>query len=98
MHLINTPPTEWGNAEKVSDSSIKMITEFSGDSSDNEQESSVFLRGIFALANHRIYQKNLLLTFFRKLTGSAYILTDQYIHNEGNDVNSLEWGQKWIRF
>ena len=49
-HLINVPPSEWGQAEKVSDSSIKLITEFSGDSSDNEQALSLFLRGIFALA------------------------------------------------
>ena len=83
MHLINSPPVEWGTAEKVSDSSIKIITEFSGDSSDNEQQLSLFLRGIFALAKTSdLTEKTAVNVLFRKLTGSAYILTDQYMQNE----------------
>ena len=85
MHLINSPPVEWGTAEKVSDSSIKIITEFSGDSSDNEQQLSLFLRGIFALAKTSdLTEKTAVNVLFRKLTGSAYILTDQYMQNEKN--------------
>ena len=50
MHLINTPLVKWGNAERVSDSSIKSISEYSDDSSDNEQKLALFLCGVFALA------------------------------------------------
>lgn len=85
MHLINAPPTEWGGADRVSDSSIKLISEFSGDSSDNEQQLSLFLRGIFALAKTSdLSEKTSVNVLFRKLTGSAYILTDQFLQNEKN--------------
>ena len=84
-HLINVPPSEWGQQEKVSDSSIKLINEFSGDSSDNEQALSIFLRGIFALAKTSdLTEKTAVNVLFRKLTGSAYILTDQFLQNEKN--------------
>ena len=87
LHLINAPPTEWGISEKVSDSSIKLISEFSGDSSDNEQELSLFLRGIFALSKTSdLSEKTAVNVLFRKLTGSAYILTDQFLANAGPDV------------
>ena len=76
--LSSTCSSELGHAEKVSDSSIKMITEFSGDSSDNEQQLSVFLRGVFALAKTSdLSEKTTVNVIFRKLTGSAYFLTNQ---------------------
>ena len=59
MHLINAPPTKWGAADKVSDLSIKLISEFSGDSSDNEQQLSLFLWGLFAVAKTHIVRKNI---------------------------------------
>ena len=87
LHLINAPPAKWGISEKVSDSSIKLISEFSGDSSDNEQELSLFLRGIFALSKTSdLSEKTAVNVLFRKLTGSAYILTDQFLANAGPDV------------
>ena len=91
LHLINTPPTEWGASERVSDSSIKMISEFSGDSSDNEQELSLFLRGIFALSKTSdLSEKTAVNVLFRKLTGSAYILTDQFMENAGPDIKMAQ--------
>ena len=36
VHLIQPPPTEWGVEHKVSDSGLKLITDFSGDFNQNE--------------------------------------------------------------
>ena len=72
-----------------------MITEFSGDSSDNEQQLSVFLRGIFALAKTSdLSEKTTVNVIFRKLTGSAYFLTNQFINNEGPDVKMAQIGER----
>lgn len=90
LHLINPPPDTWGNADKVSDSSLKLIPEFSGDSSNNENDLTQFLRSIFALAKTSdLSQQTTLNVILRKLTGSAFILADKYVQDKKEETLSV---------
>ena len=44
LHLIHPPPETWGIELKVSDSGLKMIPDFSGDSSQNEKNDRISTR------------------------------------------------------
>ena len=84
LHLIHPPPKTWGNELKVSDSGLKMIPDFSGDSSQNESLLGIFFRAVYSLANTaNLTETATLAVIIRKLIGSAHELVDSNIKQAG---------------
>ena len=82
LHLINAPPETWGEADKISDSSLKLIPEFSGDSSSNENDLNLFLRNVFSqVKTSGLSQQTTVNVIMRKLNGSAFILADRFVQD-----------------
>ena len=83
---INEPPmTEFGVEQKVSDTGLRMITNFSGDNNESgEEDLTVFLRGVFSLIQtNKVTEKASNSVLLRKLIGSAQILIDTFIEKAG---------------
>ena len=84
LHLIHPPPGTWGTELKVSDSGLKMIPDFSGDSSQNESLLGIFFRAVYSLANTaNLTETATLAVIIRKLIGSAHELVDSNIKQAG---------------
>ena len=84
LHLIHPPPETWGIELKVSDSGLKMIPDFSGDSSQNESLLGIFFRAVYSLANTaNLTETATLAVVIRKLIGSAHELVDSNIKQAG---------------
>ena len=84
FHLINISPDQWGIEQKVSDSGLRLLSEFTGDSSSNEQNLNQFLRDIYALAKTgNLTQQAAIAVILRKLAGSAHILIDDFVVQQG---------------
>ena len=80
VHLIHPPPTEWGRESKVSDSGLKLLMDFSGDTNQNEGNLGQFLRAIYALANTATLTEQATISIIlRKLSGSAHELAEQFV-------------------
>ena len=87
-HLINQPPVNFGPEAKVSDTGMRLLTEFSGDSMHNERELTQFFRDIFALAKTgNLTEEATMGVVLRKLQGSANILIQAFIDKQGGLVN-----------
>ena len=87
-HLINQPPVNFGPEAKVSDTGMRLLTEFSGDSLHNERELTQFFRDIFALAKTgNLTEEATMGVVLRKLQGSANILIQAFIDKQGGLVN-----------
>ena len=88
LHLINTPPVNFGTEAKVSDTGMRLLTEFSGDSMQNERELTQFFRDIFALAKTgNLTEEATMGVVLRKLQGSANILIQAFIDKQGGLIN-----------
>ena len=84
VHLIHPPPTDWGIEQRVSDSGLKLIHEFSGDTNQNENNLNQFLRAAYALAKtSNLSEQTTIALILRKLSGSAHELVDQYVTASG---------------
>ena len=90
LHLINPLPSVWGTADKVSDSLLKLIPEFSGYCATNEQDLTHFLRQIYAqVKTSDLSEQTTLKVILRKLTGSAFILEDKHVQDTTVDIQSV---------
>ena len=88
LHLINEAPKEFGSEEKVSDSGLRLIDTFSGDTSQNETALNKFFKDIFALAQtSNLNEQTVISVILRKLSGSATILIDEYVKQNGGIKN-----------
>ena len=86
--LINTPPSSYGTESKVSDSGLRLITIFTGDSTNNEEDLTIFLREVYALsATSNLTEHASISVIIRKVSGSAQILLDDYILKKGGHNN-----------
>ena len=84
VHLIHPPPKEWGVEQKVSDSGLKLINEFSGDTGQNEDNLNQFLRAAFAMAKtSNLSEQTTIALILRKLSGSAHELVQQFVAASG---------------
>lgn len=84
LHLINPPPTEYGTEQRVSDTGLKLIPDFSGDTNQNESNLNLFLRSCYALAHTaNLTEQTTLAVILRKLVGSAHELIDQFVTASG---------------
>ena len=84
VHLIHPPPKEWGVEQKVSDSGLKLINEFSGDTDQNENNLNQFLRAAFAMAKtSNLSEQTTIALILRKLSGSAHELVQQFVAASG---------------
>ena len=73
----------------MSDSSLKLIPEFSGDCASNEQDLTHFLRQIYAqVKTSDLSERTTLNVILRKLTGSAFILADKHVQDTSMDTMS----------
>ena len=84
--LINEPPiTEFGIEQKVSDTGLRMLSNFSGDNTETaEEDLTVFLREVFSLIQtNNLTEKASNSVILRKLIGSAQILIDTFIEKNG---------------
>ena len=83
-HLINPPPTTWGNETKVSDTSLKLIHGFDGDSADLETSLNEFLRSVYTLAQTAdLTEQVAIAVLIRKLSGTAHTLVEQFVISKG---------------
>ena len=86
--MINPPPVNFGTEAKVSDTGMHFLTEFSGDSMQNERELTQIFRDIFALAKTgNLTEEATMGVVLRKLQGSANILIQAFIDKQGGLVN-----------
>ena len=84
LFLINKPPTEFGLEEKCSDTALRNVETFSGDTASNESNLNNFLRDIFALSiTNSLSEYTTVSVLCRKLTGSAVILIDTFMNQRG---------------
>ena len=84
LFLINKPPKEFGTEDKCSDTALRNVESFSGDTASNESNLNVFLRDIFALSStNSLSEATTISVLCRKLTGSAVILIDNFITQKG---------------
>ena len=85
--LINEPPmgSNFGLEAKVSDTGLRLITPFTGDSLDsNESDLTIFLREIFSLSQTNNLTENAAISvIIRKVAGSAQILLDDFVARQG---------------
>ena len=79
--LVNEHPGTFGTEAKISDSSLRLITPFSGDDAANcENELTIFLREIYTISQtNNLTEETTINILVRKLSGSAMILIDDYI-------------------
>ena len=86
--LINVPPSGFGSENKVSDSGLRLITVFTGDSSNNEEDLTIFLREVYALSGtSNLTEMATISVIIRKVAGSAQILLDDFIAKKGGHAN-----------
>ena len=84
LDLINDPPASFGIEAKVSDSGLRLITPFSGDSDNNENDLNFFLREVFTLAQtSNLTEAATVSVIIRKIAGSAQILLDDFVVQQG---------------
>ena len=87
LHLINTPPEAWGNMDRISDSSLKLIPEFTGDSASNENDLNIFLRNVYSqVKTSGLTEEATVNVILRKLNGSAFILADRFVQDTKTEV------------
>ena len=89
-HLINPPPmgSTFGVEAKVSDSGLRLITAFSGDSDNNETALHFFLREVYTLSQTSdLTESATVNVIMRKLSGSAQILLDDYMILQGGPTH-----------
>ena len=67
--LINVPPSGFGSENKVSDSGLRLITVFTGDSSNNEEDLTIFLREVYALSGTSNLTEMATTVIIRKVAG-----------------------------
>ena len=82
--LVNEHPGTFGTEAKISDSSLRLITPFSGDDAANcENELTIFLREIYTISQtNNLTEETTINILVRKLSGSAMILIDDYISQQ----------------
>lgn len=86
LDLINDPPMGdvFGIEAKVSDSGLRLITPFTGDSENNENDLNFFLREVFTLAQtSNLTEAATISVVIRKVAGSAQILLDDFVTQQG---------------
>ena len=85
--LIHEPPMGqvFGVEAKASDTGLRMISSFSGDSlHSNEADLTVFLREIYSLTQTNALTENAAVSvILRKVTGSAQVLLDDFVSKLG---------------
>ena len=93
QHLVNEFPSEvFGQEVKISDSSLKLITTFSGDEQNSEADLTTFLREIYNVSQtNSLNESTTINILVRKLTGTAQILVDDFIAQ--NDRQTLRLKQ-----
>ena len=81
QHLVNEFPNEvFGQEVKISDSSLRLITPFSGDETNSEADLTTFLREIYNVSQtNNLNESTTINILVRKLTGTAQILVDDFI-------------------
>ena len=84
QHLVNEFPADTFGAEvKISDSSLRLITPFSGDETNSEADLNTFLREIYTVSQTNNLTENMTINILvRKLTGTAQILIDDFISQQ----------------
>ena len=83
--LINEPPiTTFGIENKASDTGLKMIDTFSGDTTNVEENLTTFLRSVYSLIQtNNLSEKAANSVIIRKVSGSAQILIDSFVEKMG---------------
>ena len=85
--MINTPPSSYGTESKVSDSGLRLITIFTDDSTNNEEDLTIFLGEVYALsATSNLTEHASISVIICKVAGSAQILLDDYILKKGGHI------------
>ena len=87
--LINEPPiTTFGTEHKASDTGLKMIETFTGDTTNVEENLTTFLRSVYSLIQtNNLSEKAANSVIIRKVSGSAQILIDSFVEKMGGVEN-----------
>ena len=88
--LINEPPmgNHFGAEQKVSDSGLRLISQFSGDEANCESALTNFLREVYTLSQtSNLSEVATVNVLVRKLAGSAQVLVDDFISTQGGPAN-----------
>ena len=88
---ISTIPNEiaTGNTEQASDSAIKLLNNFKGDTEDEAENLKSFLRSIYDVSTtNKLTEKCTIAILKRKLQGTARRLIDTYLE-EFSDPNKV---------
>ena len=92
QHLVNEFPGDSFGAEvKISDSSLRLITPFSGDEVNNEADLTRFFREIYTVSQTNNLTESMTINILvRKLTGTAQILIDDFISQQDKNMLKLK--------
>jgi hypothetical protein len=82
--IFSMLPPDFLNQPTYSDSGLRLITPFTGDSENNENDLNFFLREVFTLAQtSNLTEAATISVVIRKVAGSAQILLDDFVTQQG---------------